>query len=227
MKIRFHPGVASLFGALLIRVLGATWRIEWRGLERLEQARACSKQVLFSIWHGRLFVSSYSHRGSRIQVLASEHPDGDLMGRTIARLGFGHIRGSTTRGGAMALRELAAALRSGFDVGLTIDGPRGPQGVVQQGTIELSRMTGSAVMPMSNSSRPRVLLRSWDRFQIPLPFAKVVIAYGEPFVVPSGASPDERERYRLRLEEGLNMLTASLDGGMGYEGSDVWPHENR
>lgn len=227
MKIRVHPGIASYIGALLIRLLGFTWRIEWRGLERVEQARARSKQVLFAFWHGRLLVVSFSHRGRGIQVLASEHPDGDLMGRSAARLGWGHIKGSSTRRGAAALRELAAALRNGLDAGLTIDGPRGPRGVVQQGAIELSRMTGSAVVPMSNSAKPRVLFKSWDRFQLPLPFAKVVIEYGEPFTVPVDSRREEREEYRLRLEKGLSELTASLDARLGYEGSDVWPHENR
>lgn len=227
MKIRVHPGVASYIGALLIRLLGFTWRIEWRGLERFEEARALSKQVMFSFLHGRLLVVSFSHRDRRIQVLASEHPDGDLMGRTVAWLGWGHIKGSSTRRGAAALRELAAGLRSGLDAGLTVDGPRGPRGVVQQGAIELSRMTGSAVLPMSNSAKPRVLFKSWDRFQFPMPFAKIVIEYGEPFMVPADSHREDREKYRLRLEANLRELTASLDTRLGYEGSDVWPHANR
>jgi lysophospholipid acyltransferase (LPLAT)-like uncharacterized protein len=222
-----HGGVASFFGAVVIRCLGLSWRIEWRGLEHLAEARRLSKQVIFSFWHGRLLVLSFSHRRRGIQVLASEHPDGDLMGRTITRLGFGHLRGSSTRRGAAALRELAACLRNGLDIGLAIDGPRGPRGVVQQGAIELSRMTGSAVVPLTNSAKPRVLFKSWDRFQLPLPFAKVVIEYGEPYVVPSEAGQAERERLRERLEKQLGEVTSSLDSSLGYREMDVWPHGSR
>jgi lysophospholipid acyltransferase (LPLAT)-like uncharacterized protein len=226
MKLRVSPTVLSFFGALVIRALGATWRIEYRGLDRLERARSLSKQVIFSIWHGRLLVLSYSHRGRRIHVLASEHPDGDLMGRTITRLGFGHLKGSTTKRGAGALRDLASVLTDGLDVGLTIDGPRGPRGVVQQGAIELSRMTGSVVVPMTDAARPRTLLHSWDRFQIPWPFSRVVISYGEPFLVPAGTEPDERERLRVDLQVRLGELTTELDLGLGYRNAEVWPHED-
>ena len=227
MKLRVHPGIASGLGALFIRAFGATWRVERRGVERLERARSLSKQVVLGILHGRLLVLSYTHRGWRIQVLASHHADGDLMGKTIEHLGFGHIKGSSSRGGAAALRDLAGVLREGLDVGLTIDGPRGPRGVVQQGAIELSRMTGSAVVPLSCAARPRRLFGSWDRFQFAFPFARVVVAYGEPFVVPEGAGPQQREEFRLRLERDLRELTAELDRSLGYDGSDVWPHEDR
>ena len=168
---------------------------------------------------------SYTHRRRDIQVLASEHPDGDLMGRTIRWLGFGHLKGSSTRGGARALRDLTRVLREGLDVGLTVDGPRGPRGSVQQGAIELSRMTGSAVLPVSNSSRPRKLFRSWDAFQLPLPFARVVVSYAEPFVVPHDAGESERELFRVLLEERLGGLTSRLDRALGHTGGAAWPHE--
>jgi len=225
MAAMLQRNLLSCLGSLLIRLLGSTWRVEWRGKEHLERARALSGQVLFSSWHGRFLVLSYTHRRRDIQVLASEHPDGDLMGRTIRRLGFGHLKGSTTRGGARALRDLSRVLREGLDVGLTVDGPRGPRGYVQQGAIELGRMTGSAVVPVSNSSRPRKLFRTWDVFQLPLPFARVVVSYGEPFVVPPGAGESERERYRVLLEERLGGLTSELDCELGHTGRTAWPHE--
>jgi lysophospholipid acyltransferase (LPLAT)-like uncharacterized protein len=226
MRVPLPRGVLAFFASILIRILGFTWRIEWRGNEHLERAREMSPQIIFSFWHGRLLVLSYSHRKKDIQVLASEHPDGDLMGRTITRLGFGHVKGSTTRGGAKALRDLSSVLRRGFDIGLTVDGPKGPKGRVQQGVIELSRMTGSAVLPVSNAARPRKLFASWDTFQFPRPFAKVLVGYGEPFVVPSGATVEERERWRTDLEASLTKLTADLDIALDYCGAGVWPHES-
>lgn len=227
MKIPYHAGAAAFLGSLVIRLLGLTWRIEWRNPERLERARRMSKQLVFGFWHGRLLPLSYTHRNQRIQVLASHHADGDLMGRIIVHLGFGHRKGSTSRGGAAALRDLSGLLREGYDVGLTVDGPRGPRGVVQQGAIELARMTGSAVVPITNAARGRRLFDSWDRFQVPHPFAKVIVAYGEPFMVPPDADRNERERLRARLERELADLTTAIDRDLGYSGADAWPHENR
>jgi lysophospholipid acyltransferase (LPLAT)-like uncharacterized protein len=83
------------------------------------------------------------------------------------------------------------------------------------------------VIPVTDSARPRRLLSTWDRFQVPAPFAKVVIAYGEPFVVPPDADRAAREEARLRLERELGELTTELDRSLGYEGADVWPHEDR
>jgi lysophospholipid acyltransferase (LPLAT)-like uncharacterized protein len=226
MKLPVNPDVTSFIGSAFIRALGVTWRIEWRGLDHMRSARIISPQTVFAFWHGRLLVLSFTHRNRRVQVLASEHPDGDIMGRTITWLGFGHLKGSTTRGGAKALRDLSSVLKQGFDVGLTIDGPKGPRGVVQQGAIELSRMTGAVIVPVSNAARPRYLFDSWDRFQLPYPFARIVVAYGEPLLVPGDADREERERCRVLLQQRLRELTGELDGCLGYHGSKVWPHED-
>jgi lysophospholipid acyltransferase (LPLAT)-like uncharacterized protein len=227
MRIRVNPAIASFVGSLVIRFLGVTWRIEVRNGGNLEKARALSKVGVVSFFHGRLIVIGYSHRKWGISVLASEHPDGDIMGRAVAWIGWGHVKGSSSRRGAAGFRELAAILRGGRDAGLTIDGPRGPRGRVQQGATELSRMTGAVVIPVTDSARPRRLLSTWDRFQVPAPFAKVVIAYGEPFVVPPDADRAAREEARLRLERELGELTTELDRSLGYEGADVWPLEDR
>jgi lysophospholipid acyltransferase (LPLAT)-like uncharacterized protein len=226
MKIRLNAKVTSFFASVLIRILGATWRMEIRGCEHLEQARKMSESVIFVFWHGRLLVLSWSHRGSRVYILASEHYDGDLMGKTIEWLGLGHLKGSTTRGGTRALRELRSLLGGGQDIGLTVDGPKGPRGKVQQGATELSRLASSAVLPVSDTARGRKIFGSWDRFQLPVPFARVIVEYGEPLIVPAGAGAEERERLRIELERRLGELTSRLDREMGYTGEDVWPHED-
>ena len=135
------------------------------------------------------------------------------------------LKGSTTRGGAKALRELRRVLEEGYDIGLTVDGPKGPRGQVQQGATELSRLASCAVVPISNTARGRKLFGSWDRFQVPAPFARVIVEYGEPLRVPDGAGAGEREDMRAELERRLGELTARLDTEIGYKGKDVWPHE--
>ena len=126
------------------------------------------------------------------------------MGKTIERLGYGHLKGSSTRGGARAIRELSGILRGGNDIGLTVDGPRGPRGKVQQGAIEVGRRVQAGLVPG----------------------LAVVAGYGEPILVPGDAGPEERERLRLLLEERLLNLTADFDGALGFEGMDRWPHED-
>jgi lysophospholipid acyltransferase (LPLAT)-like uncharacterized protein len=227
MRIRVNPVVASYVGSLVVRFLRITWRIEVRHPENLEKARALSKQAVVSFPHGRLIPIAHELGAWGITVLASEHQDGDIMGRLAAWLGWRQVKGSSTRRGAAGFRELAAVLRSGRDAGLTVDGPRGPRGRVQQGATELSRMTGAVVMPVTSASRPRWIFSSWDRFQIPKMFARVIISYGEPFVVPGDADREARERARLRLERTLGDLTTEADRVLGHEGTDVWPHEDR
>jgi lysophospholipid acyltransferase (LPLAT)-like uncharacterized protein len=226
MRIRPNATITSFFASVLIRLLGITWRIEIRGEERLERAREISKSVIFAFWHGRLLVLSWTHRNRNVHVLASEHYDGDLMGRTIEWLGFGHMKGSTTRGGARAIRELRSVLEKGCDIGLTVDGPKGPRGKVQQGATELGRLASCAVVPVSNTASRRKIFGSWDRFQVPAPFARVTVDYAEPVIVPGDADAGERERLRMELERRLGDLTARLDEESGYTGEDVWPHED-
>jgi hypothetical protein len=204
------PVVAAV-GATAIRALGGSWRVRVEGAEALSRARAASPRVIFAFWHGRLLALTFFHRNQGAHVLASEHRDGEMLGQTIRRLGYGHVRGSSTRGGTRAILELAAALRAGHDLGLTVDGPRGPRHVVKPGVIEVARRTGAAIVPATSASRRHRVLASWDRFELPYPFTRVLVRYGEPVLVPGDADRAEMERRRLELEAALNRITAEAD----------------
>jgi lysophospholipid acyltransferase (LPLAT)-like uncharacterized protein len=204
-------GLTATVGAAVIRCLGVTWRIRIEASEKLERARSLSPQVIFVFWHGRLLPLSYTHRNRHIHVLASEHADGEMLGQTIRRLGFGHVRGSSTRGGARALLELAQKVRSGFDLGVTVDGPRGPKGVVKPGVVEVARQTGAAIVPITTASSRRRIFRSWDAFEMPAPFARVVVRYGDPVTVGEGADRSGVEAKRLEVERVLSRITEEAD----------------
>jgi hypothetical protein len=148
------------------------------------------------------------------------------MGRIIARLGFGHLRGSTSKGGHRALRELKSCLERGLDIGLAVDGPRGPRGRLQQGAVELGRITGKAVIPLTGSAERRKIFNSWDRFLVPLPFTRVVVQYGEPLILEGDEGREQREAAKEIMRERLNSLTSALDRSLGHEGTEVWPHED-
>jgi hypothetical protein len=198
-------------GAAVIRVLGVSWRIRIEEEERLERARTLSPHVLFVAWHGRLLPLSFTHRGRHIHVLASEHTDGEMLGQTIRRLGFGHVRGSSTRGGTRALFELVEKVRAGFDVGITVDGPRGPRGVVKTGVVEVARQTGAIIVPITAGSSRRRVFTSWDAFELPAPFARVVVRYGDPVTVAPDADRDVVETARLEVERTLTRITEEAD----------------
>jgi len=198
-------------GAGVIRVLGATWRIRIEREDVLERARARSPRVIFVFWHGRLLPLSFTHRNRLIHVLASEHADGEMLGQTIRRLGYGHVRGSSTRGGTRALLELAEKVRAGFDVGVSVDGPRGPRGVVKPGVVEVARQTGAAIVPITAASSRRRVLSSWDAFELPAPFARVVVRYGEPVTVEADADRVLVDARRLEVERELTRITEEAD----------------
>jgi lysophospholipid acyltransferase (LPLAT)-like uncharacterized protein len=201
----------SVMGPIFIFLLGKTLRIKWIGEENLDPIRKNRGQVIYAFWHGRMLISSYSHRGQKIHVLISQHRDGELIARIIERLGFVSVRGSTTRGGTKAIFEMAKKGVSGYDVAITPDGPRGPRFAVQLGTIYIAQRSQMPIIPITNSAKSRWTLSSWDGFLIPKPFSDAVIIIGEPIYVPLESTPQELEEKREELEKRLVDLTKKAD----------------
>jgi lysophospholipid acyltransferase (LPLAT)-like uncharacterized protein len=183
----------------------------------LQQARDHHPSVIYAFWHGRMLALSFSHRNQAIQVLASEHQDGEMMGQTIRLLGFGHVRGSSTRGGARAIRELIGKLEQGLDLGITADGPKGPRFVVKPGPLEIAKISGAAIVPITASARRHWTFKSWDAFEVPKPFSIVSVRLGAPVIVPPDAGADEIESSRQALEKRLRDLTAANDDAVGIK----------
>lgn len=203
--------IGSFFASMAIRLVGCTWRFGESGEHHVEEARRYSPCLIFAFWHGRMLPLSYGYRNRSIHVLASEHQDGELMGQTIRRLGFGHVRGSSTRGGARAIRELVSKLREGFDLGVTVDGPKGPRFTVKPGPLEISKLSGSPVVPVATSSRSHWVFSSWDAFEFPKPFTTVRVRFGTPVLVPGDADASVIEAKRVELERTLREITELND----------------
>lgn len=200
-----HPlaGMAGGLGAGAINLLGRTLSIRMIGAERLERAKEDGRKVLYAFWHEGLLVATYAFRRQGIRVLVSQHRDGELIARTIERMGYGTIRGSSTRGGTRALFRMAAAGAAGDDLGVTVDGPRGPRLEVKPGTLFIAGRSGLPIVPFAVASQKPCVLSSWDRFMIPRPFSTAVIAFGEPLTVPGDAPVERLEPYRLELQQRL------------------------
>jgi lysophospholipid acyltransferase (LPLAT)-like uncharacterized protein len=137
--------------------------------------------------------------------MTSANFDGEWTARLMARFGYRAARGSTSRGGSRALVQLRRELADGHAVAFTVDGPRGPAGVVQPGAVWLAGATGHPIVPFHIEARRSWTTRSWDRAQIPRPFSHVAIAVGQPFLV-SGTNDDVVERRRAELETALHGL---------------------
>ena len=160
-----------------------------------------------AFWHGRILPATYYFRRRGIVVITSENFDGEWIAGIIERFGYGTARGSTSRGGAQG--AAAADARHGGRAGppaFTVDGPRGPARVAQPGAVWLAKATGNPVLPFHLEADRHWTLNSWDRTQIPKPFATVAIAIGEPFDVAADAGESELEAARKNLEDRLALL---------------------
>ena len=212
--------MSSFFSRLLgaaIMLHRATIRVERLHFEHYQDLKARGVPILFALWHGRMFLSIQAHRGEGIATMASQSKDGEWIARWLEKNGYAVVRGSTTRGGSQALRGMVRLVRSGRHAALTVDGPKGPPRVVQPGVVQLARLTGAWILPITSScSRPR-FLASWDRYLLPYPFSKGVVAYGEPFPI----TPDVSEEAALgRIASALDAATAQADSAAGVQPPD-------
>jgi lysophospholipid acyltransferase (LPLAT)-like uncharacterized protein len=201
------------------RALGATARVQATGVDALEPLWRAGRPLIYVVWHGRIFMAPWLNawlrrtRGARAAaVLASRSRDGELVTRFVARFGLRAIRGSSSRGGAAGLRQLAAAVRAGEDVVLVPDGPRGPRRLLQPGVVALAAQTGAPVVPLGISARPACRLATWDEFLVPLPFARWALVCGGLVTIERQA---DRDRARKELEVALDEATAAADRLVG------------
>ena len=221
MKERRYPWwlePAAAAGAMVVRALGATWRVDRSGLQAFDAAIAEGRRCIFALWHARLLPLVWTNRGRGAVVLVSRHRDGQLIARIVERLGYATSRGSSTRGGEEGVMDMLRKAEEGRLLAITPDGPRGPAGTLKPGIVYLASRTGLPIVPVAAASRSCWRLRSWDRFRIPRPFARVVVAYGDPIAVPPGLEGEALEAWRARVEQALAAHTAGVRARAGESG---------
>jgi lysophospholipid acyltransferase (LPLAT)-like uncharacterized protein len=203
---RIEAAAIAIAGYRVVAALGATLRWRTEGLEHFEAIVRSGRQPIMAFWHGRILPATVFFRRRGIVVITSENFDGEWIAGIIERFGYGTARGSTSRGGRKALLQLARDMAAGKPTGFTIDGPRGPARIAQAGAVWLAKTTGHPVLPFHLEANRHWTTNSWDRTQIPKPFATVALAMGEPLEVPAGAGDDALEAARLELESRLHAL---------------------
>lgn len=209
---------ATMLGAGIIRALGSTWRLEWIGTSEVEERLTRGARYIFAFWHARMLPLTFTHQGRGAAVLVSRSRDGELIARTIERLGFVTARGSSTRGGGEAALEMLEWARDRRLLGITPDGPRGPAERVKPGLVWLASRTGRPVIPVATAGDRAWVLPSWDGFRIPRPFSRVHIGYGEPLNVPADLDERAAEAWRDRLERALQQITRDVARRAGEVG---------
>jgi lysophospholipid acyltransferase (LPLAT)-like uncharacterized protein len=195
--------LATALVPLLLRLFARSWSIRVLNRRVAEECIDPGRPVLVATWHQMILpgVAYYRDRGALIMVSRSR--DGELMAKVNRRMGFGSVRGSSSRGGAEALHALIERLRGGAQAAVMVDGPRGPARDPKPGVVLAASRSGAPLIPLGCRVKPALYGRNWDRTIIPLPFSTVVLCYGEPIRVPPDLSPEDIERYRLQVRDGL------------------------
>lgn len=213
-KAKWHQRLAAAAVYLGIRSLAATirFRVDDRSgwLNRSQREKA-----IFAFWHNRLALSAVLYRrlvlkfepDRRLAGMVSASRDGGLLAQILEHFGIEPVRGSSSRRGPQALIEMTTWAERGHDLAITPDGPRGPRYEVQDGVIAVAQVTGLPIVPASYHLNWKIRAKSWDRFQIPLPFARCDLIVGKPVRVPREATDAEREFLRRELETELRAIT--------------------
>src|SRR5215813_6095510 len=199
-------------GYFTICIIGRTIRWQSEGDLYLDEIYKTGNRAIFTFWHGRIFPATYYWRNRGIVVMTSMNRDGEAIAQCIQRLGYGAARGSSSRGGFRALAEMSRMIREGRDAAFTIDGPRGPRYVAKQGPVLLARKTGAAVFCFHISMQRKIQLKSWDEFQIPMPFTRALVLKAEPIWVPKNAAEPELRALHQQMQETLDKLRMEGDG---------------
>jgi hypothetical protein len=196
----------------LLRLSIKTWRRVWLDTAVYPESAG---PVIFCVWHNRLPLALASYDASirarwpadGLSAMISASRDGSFLSAVAEAFGVKPIRGSSSRRGPQALLEATTWMEKNYSIVITPDGPRGPMYHVHEGLILLAQLTGRPIIPASNYAAWKVRLRSWDRFQIPLPFSRCELRYAAPLWAPREADDSEREQLRLQLQQTMLSIT--------------------
>lgn len=192
----------SLLARMYIRLLGFTSRV------RIKGAREYAGPAVYALWHRQEVLMIWLHRNRGLVGLVSQSKDGEYMTRILLGMGFNVIRGSSTNGGSQALRALTKAAKNGYSIAVTPDGPKGPIFKVHPGVLFIAQKAGVPVIPAACALSNKKILRSWDKYQFPLPFGRIEAVYGEPLHVGEN---DDLAAKAAELENRLNALTEEAE----------------
>ncbi len=165
-------------------------------------------RYIYIFWHENLLMPAYQYGKPNISVLISNHSDGEMIAQACKHLGFSLVRGSSTRGGIEAMRNMVKLSKAGGHIAITPDGPKGPRGVIQQGVIYLAAKTGLPIIPLGFAYSSVKRANSWDKFAIPNPFSKVIMVTTPEINIPPEIDKDSLQHHLDHVQNELDRATA-------------------
>lgn len=225
-------GFLVALARVLARLVWSTCTVEKViGAEHMDAAVKAGKPVLPCYWHQmHAYCSRYMldqiDRGMHVGFLISPSVSGEVPAAMARRWGATVVRGSPTRTGGQALRDMYLTIsKEGVSPVITVDGPKGPERVAKNGAVLLARLTRSPMIPMAYAASSAWLMNTWDRFMVPRPFSRIVLVVGEPLSVPPGTAIDDLEPLRQELEDRLEEVNRVAQAHFGRQGDQVTPLE--
>ncbi len=206
LKKIFIPVAVFIF-----KIIAWTYRIKEINAYKKTPYQGKEKNYIYGFFHSQLLAHIYFYRNTKMVSLASLHRDGEIAAIVAEKFGITIVRGSSTRGGAEALLGLRRYINEGYDAALTVDGPRGPAGIVNNGIIYLAKLTGREIVPCCFVCDKNIRLRSWDRFMIPLPFSKGVFNFGKPIKIPENLTEEDINMYKEKIQIELKRLNEEAE----------------
>jgi hypothetical protein len=222
LRQRIALSIITAAGYWFIRLIGPTLRVSVSFEEGAQHALE-DRPYIASFWHSCIIPSAYIFRDMGIRVMTSASYDGEYIARIIQKLGFTAVRGSSSRNAVAALLGLRRALEEGWTVAFTLDGPRGPRHKVKPGPVALGRASGLALTTFNAAVDKGIVLNSWDKMVIPLPFARVLVRVGKLIRVPANASDEEMERCAAELQATLDRVCEFSEENVSEVGSGEFP----
>jgi len=224
LRQRLSLGLISWASYLAISLIGPTLRysISWEELPSPPEA-TYEKPVIYAFWHRAVFAGAWLWRKAGAAVMVSRSFDGEYIARTIEKLGFVAVRGSSSRGGAAALLGLKSQLEQGNPVVFTIDGPRGPKYVAKPGPVLLARASGVPMAAFYVALSDAWVLKTWDELMIPKPFAKALVRFSAKVRVPVDADDARMEEFHRGLQVALERVTKFAEENVARVGSSEFP----
>ncbi|MBD1401011.1 lysophospholipid acyltransferase family protein [Pelovirga terrestris] len=212
LKDKLFIAIVPWLGAKLIRFVAFTQRSEVCGEDTVQEFWQHGKHVILCAWHDQLLMMVTIYQGPGAKILISRSRDGELIARTVSYFGQGSVRGSSSRGGREAFREMLKFAELPVDLAVTPDGPKGPRRQIKDGVLQLARISGRPVVPLNYVCSRGHRFRSWDRFLLPSPFARSVYCYGSPQFFSRDQPLDEcRQRLQQAMDENQQRAETHLE----------------
>lgn len=194
--------IAPFLASGIIRLLYRLNRIDFVGEHHPQAIWSRGEHLILAFWHDQLLLMVKGYRGPGSKILISASKDGELIARVMDYFGQQAVRGSSSRGGRAAFKELVALAKEDVDLVITPDGPRGPRHELKDGVVQLARLGGRPVVPMAFACSRGHRFSSWDKFLLPLPFGRGVFSFGSPVCFDRAEGV---EGFRDRLIEAMEM----------------------